>query len=130
MSYWRNIRLCFGGYQSDPEIEKEGEKMIFYSYKMRFETGVHLGDGFLDSSEICFCADRLFSALYVEAIRRVSGCEQKLLDDATRGEILFSDSMPFIGDEYYVPKPLCEVSKKTDEIKDRKKWKKKYMKGL
>ena len=43
--------------------------MEYEIYKMNFLTGVHFGDGMLNQSGYTFCADTLFSALYIEALK-------------------------------------------------------------
>lgn len=43
--------------------------MEYKAYKLRFLTGVHFGKGSLDDTSYAFCADTLFSALCIEALK-------------------------------------------------------------
>ena len=43
--------------------------MKYIAYKLKFSTGVHFGNGSLDNTEYTFCADTLFSALCIEAVK-------------------------------------------------------------
>lgn len=82
--------------------------MLEYTfYKLFFQTGVHLGNGILNSTEVTFRADTLFSALFIEAIKM--GCEDTFLEAVKNGEIVFSDAFPFDHDEYYIPKPMLHI---------------------
>ena len=40
--------------------------MKYYMFRLSFPYGVHFGDGNLDSSNMTFHADTLFSALFIE----------------------------------------------------------------
>ena len=84
--------------------------------KFEFSTPVHFGNGRLDTAEMIFCADRLFSALCIEALKK-GGEEylQKLCDAAKSGKLLFSDGLPYIGDTYYIPKPVMHIERNRDE---------------
>ena len=46
--------------------------MKYYMFRLSFPYGVHFGDGNLDSSNMTFHADTLFSALFIEAVKVVS----------------------------------------------------------
>jgi len=72
--------------------------------KFLFKQPVHFGDGRLYSSNYTFDAATLFSALFIEALRLGSSCE--LLNAAKNGALLISDAFPFIGDTFYLPKPM------------------------
>ena len=85
--------------------------MNFKICKMHFSTGLHIGKGLLTDGEPVFYADTLFSALCHEALK------MEKLDTLFRcckeGYLKFSDGMPFIQKELYLPKPLLRVE--TDE---------------
>lgn len=84
--------------------------------RLEFSTPVHFGNGRLDTAEMTFCADRLFSALCIEALKK--GGEEylkKICDAAKAGKLLFSDGLPYIGDTYYIPKPVIQVEHSRDE---------------
>ena len=81
--------------------------MKYAIYKLNFLTGVHIGTGRLSKSSMAFLADTIFSALCQEALKMngETGIE-RLVDYVKKGKLLISDSMPYIGEEYYLPKPV------------------------
>lgn len=81
--------------------------MNYKVYKMEFTTPVHFGIGMLNDSDIIFRADSLYSALYQEAMKL--GVEDVLFINSKNGDLRFSDALPYIGDEYYIPKPMLYV---------------------
>ena len=101
-------------------------------YKLKFETGVHFGNGSLSDSGSTFQADTLFSALCIEAVK--IGGEEKInrfVDAAKAGKIKLSDSFPYIGETLFIPKPFMPLetdkNKKSDS-KEKKAYKKlKYL---
>jgi CRISPR-associated protein Csm4 len=68
---------------------------------------VHFGDGRLSDCEYCCAADTLFSALFIEALNL--GCSEALREAAKGGNLLISDLFPYIGDRYYLPKPMLSA---------------------
>ena len=94
-------------------------------YQLRFNTPVHFGGSdsalSLYSSEDHFRADTLFSALCHTAlqINGSSGLE-KLLSLAGSGELLLSDSMPWSGECFYLPKPFF-TAQTTQELPAEKR---------
>ena len=88
--------------------------MFYIKYRLSFPSGLHLGDRSLDESLTAFRADTLFSALYQEALRQSEEAAAWLLDKVRKGEILFSDSFPYIGETEYVPKPMLRVQTDRD----------------
>ena len=84
--------------------------------KLDFGTAVHFGNGRLDTADMTFCADRLFSALCIEAHKK--GGEEYLgsiVKAAKAGDLLLSDGLPYIGDTYYIPKPVIHIERERDE---------------
>ncbi len=84
--------------------------------KLDFTTPVHFGGGRLDTAEMTFGADRLFSALCIESLKK--GGEEKvnaLYKAAKEGRLLLSDGLPYIGDTYYIPKPVVHIDRRQDE---------------
>ncbi len=79
-------------------------------YKFSFTTPVHFGTGILNESAISFCADTLFSALYIEALKL--GIADQLYDMTVNGKLLISDAFPYIGRQYFLPKPMLYVEGK------------------
>ena len=81
--------------------------MEYAVYKLDFKTSVHFGNGMLSDTGVTFCADTLFSALYIEAMK--IGKDSIFLSEVTQGKLLFTDAFPYIGDQYYLPKPMLYV---------------------
>lgn len=96
--------------------------MEYGIYKLDFKTGVHFGTGMLNESAMTFYADQLFSALYIEALKQ--GCAEEFMNNVRTGQLLFSDAFPFIGQQYFVPKPMLYVENKGGEQGDSIKKKK------
>lgn len=92
--------------------------MEYQLYKLVFSSGVHFGSGSLDSGEYAFCADTLFSALCQEAV----GMGEETLDMLVRyvkdGSLLFSDAFPFVGGEYFLPKPVLHMEREKSDVGD------------
>ena len=79
----------------------------FAFYKLEFPKGVHFGKGMLNDSTNTFHADMLFSALYIEALK--IGKESLFYEMTDKRELLFSDAFPYIGETYFLPKPMIYV---------------------
>lgn len=84
--------------------------MEYAIYKLAFKTGVHFGSGALSSNSITFLADNLFSALYIEALKR--GLNDELYRLCSEDDLLISDALPYIGDRYFLPKPNIYIEPK------------------
>ena len=83
--------------------------MNYKLLKLQFTTAVHFGTGGLTTTSNTLMADSLFSAMCTEAAR--SGEDPAdLIKAATAGRIRISDALPYIGDRYYIPKPLAEIT--------------------
>lgn len=82
--------------------------MQYGIYKFNFTSAVHFGDGMLNESGYTFPADRLFSALYIEALKY--GLQDKLLSSAEEGRLCFSDCLPFVKETYLLPKPIMYIA--------------------
>ena len=105
--------------------------MEYAAYRFKFNTPVHFGERTLKSREMTFSADRLFSALCIEAVKESGERLNELLTLADENKLLFSDAFPYAGDDYFFPKPIFSVKRKNndEDIKARKKFKKiKYLK--
>ena len=61
----------------------------------------------LNETANTFQADQLFSALYIEALKMQM--EEEFLDAVRSGRLLFSDAFPYMGQQYFVPKPMVYV---------------------
>lgn len=101
-------------------------------YRLRFKTAAHFGSSesalSLYTSEDHFRADTLFSALChtAAALQGDAGVE-KLVDKARAGALLFSDSMPWQGSTYYLPKPCYNGQTDRELPSDRRKAMKKLV---
>lgn len=87
--------------------------MRFCLYKLRFVTPVHFGgesgSSGLVAAEHSLRSDSFFSALCEEAA--ALGKLEALLEAARGGDLILSDLLPFIGEEYYLPKPFLQPKK-------------------
>lgn len=102
--------------------------MKYIAYKLCFQTGVHFGDGMLNDTKNTFCADTLFSAFCIEALKFGEKNLQNVYEKFNSGKLKISDGFPFIDSNLYIPKPLYTVESSESDIGDRKKWKKlKYL---
>lgn len=100
--------------------------MKYHIYKFHFNTAIHIGNGSLTDGENTICADTLFSGLCHQAVK-YGGQEyiDILVANAKNGNLLFSDMLPYIGDQLYIPKPLCPVKSEQDgDSVQKKKFKK------
>ena len=89
--------------------------MNYCLFKLAFSTPVHFGSSesarSLDTSQMSFCADTLFSAICHQAAlvgNRGGDAEnalQELYDMAATGTLLLSDSFPYKDASCYLPKP-------------------------
>ena len=105
--------------------------MEYAIYKMKFLTGLHIGNTLLEDSEMTIHADTLFSALCHQAL--LMGGEEKLrefYEMANEGDILISDLMPYDKENYYIPKPMVnrDFSDRDDDGSSEKKKQDKKMK--
>ena len=96
--------------------------MNYMIAKLRFLTGVHFGNGMLHDCVSTFRSDALFSALYIEAMK--INRAQDLYEAVKQGYLRFSDGLPFVENQYLVPRPMIyvETDRKSHE-EDRKKFK-------
>lgn len=78
--------------------------------KLEFNAPVHFGNGALSDSGKTFCADTLFSALYLEALK--SGQAEELYQRTKAGALLLSDAFPYVREEYFLPKPMVYIEPK------------------
>ena len=113
--------------------------MNYKIYKMTFKQGVHFGDHSLEKSEITFQADTLFSALCIEALK-IDKLDE-LLESVKENHLVFSDAFPYMGQEFFIPKPMKKIEQvvQSEDMTTRKKFKKleyiqvslldKYLKG-
>lgn len=89
--------------------------MIYFLYKLRFDTAVHFGgpDSALSlyTSEETLPADTLFSALCHEALQQGGPAAlAQLCGEVQQGKLRLSDTMPWHDETFYLPKPLLPAS--------------------
>ncbi len=100
--------------------------MQYQLYQLHFTAPVHIGRGLLSGSATTFCADTLFSALCIQALK--SGGEtalQQLVTWAKQGKCQLTDTFPFTPSAYYLPKPMIKI---THEQQGNSELKKKFKK--
>lgn len=83
--------------------------MNYKAYKLEFHGAVHFGKQSLEDGEYTFCADTLFSALCQEVLKRGEDTWNTFFQYAKEGAFLLSDAFPYIGDTYYLPKPVKRI---------------------
>lgn len=76
--------------------------MAYKMYIMNFRTA-HFGEGALDSSKMTFAADRLFSALVIEA--KKMGIMDDFLSLANQDDFVLTDAFPYRSSPF-LPKPI------------------------
>ena len=76
--------------------------MTYKMYIMDFDSA-HFGAGTLDSSKMTFSADRLFSALVIEANKM--GRLDEFLSLANQDDFVLTDAFPY-QDRPFLPKPI------------------------
>ena len=100
--------------------------MNYYLYKLKFDTAVHFGSASsalsLYTSEDHSCADTLFSALCHTALslHGQDGLEQ-LCGYAREGKLLLSDSMPWMDETFYLPKPFASAKAEREVSASKRK---------
>ncbi|MDY5496680.1 MAG: type III-A CRISPR-associated RAMP protein Csm4 [Anaerobutyricum sp.] len=97
--------------------------MNYNIYKLTFQSAVHFGDGGLTKGRSTLYADTIFSALCQEALK--IGCLETLIEKTRKNCLRISDGLPYIGDTYYIPKPLVSLTiEKNGDSKEKKELKK------
>lgn len=100
--------------------------MNYYLYKLKFDSAVHFGLSSsaqsLSSSDDHFCADTLFSALCHTALslRGQEGLDE-LCTAARDGKLYLSDSMPWMDEVFYLPKPTISARGERDIPAEKRK---------
>lgn len=84
--------------------------MKYVIYKFEFKTPVHFGKNDLSKADNTFMADTLFSALCNEAVKYGNDMLEDLYNAFKNRNLIISDAFPYIGDTYYLPKPVMRVT--------------------
>lgn len=89
--------------------------MKYKIYRMNFNTGLHIGNGFVSDNMEIIQADTLFSALcHMAAQWGGTQAVEQMVSWVKKGELLFSDALPYIGDSFYLPKPIVRFESSQD----------------
>lgn len=83
--------------------------MEYKIYRFAFRGAVHFGKNNLDEGEYSCCADTLFAALCQEALKIGDDVLQDFYHCAKGGDLLLSDLFPYIGDTFFIPKPIKRI---------------------
>lgn len=83
--------------------------MEYKIYKLHFKTGVHFGKNSLESTGFTIGADTFFSAMCHEFLKQGIDRLEWFLEQAFDEKFVISDALPFIGDTYYLPKPMLKI---------------------
>lgn len=89
--------------------------MEFKVYQFNFTTGVHFGKRAVDDTEYTLGADTIFSALCHEFLKQGKEELSWFVKRAMEGNIRLSDGFPYIGDTYYVPKPMIDMEQEKEQ---------------
>ena len=93
--------------------------MSYYIYKLKFNNGIHIGDGgSLEKTAISMKSNTFFSAIYSEYMRIFS--DDMLLNAIKRSEFCISDLLPYKDDILYIPKPYVSVERNTSNNINKK----------
>ncbi len=87
-------------------------------YKLQFRHA-HFGDGLLSDSIANFDASRLYSALFLEALKL--DCEDEFLALTQQTDFVLSDAFPYIDGQPYLPKPIGYPEYEESTLQDLKK---------
>ena len=101
----------------------------FNVYKLRFTAPVHFGGDnalSLESAQMHFCADTLFSALcHAALLQGGNEAVERLCATAAAGDMRLSDGMPWAedqkGDQFYLPRPFLAPIKRVETSPDKRK---------
>lgn len=100
--------------------------MNYAVFKLVFKTAYHvgndLGSATLASAEMTINSDTLFSALCIEALQ-LGGEEylKKLYKKCLDDELVFSSLFPYLGEDYFLPKPILHIENTLNKEEDLKK---------
>ena len=103
--------------------------MNFNVYKLRFTAPVHFGGDnalSLESAQMHFCADTLFSALcHAALLHGGNEAVARLCAAAAAGDMRLSDGMPWAkeqkGDQFYLPRPFLSPVKRMETSPEKRK---------
>ena len=74
-----------------------------------------MGKRSLEDAGYTLCADTIFSAMCHEFVKQGETCLRAFVGKVCRGQIQISDAFPYIGDTYYIPKPMIKVTAEREQ---------------
>lgn len=89
--------------------------MNYAIYKLKFTAPVHFGKKLLSDSDFTLCSDTVFAALCLEAVQMGKEQLDELVSAVKSDSIQLSDTFPYIGDKFLIPKPHVFVEHSQDE---------------
>lgn len=89
--------------------------MEFKIYQFNFTTGVHFGKRTVDDAEYTLGADTIFSAMCQEYLKQGMEKFSWFVTKTMEGSIKLSDGFPYIGDTYYIPKPMVKIENEKNQ---------------
>ncbi|MDO5716146.1 MAG: type III-A CRISPR-associated RAMP protein Csm4 [Tissierellia bacterium] len=98
--------------------------MKYKCYRLTFPKGLRMGKGRIDTSEIEIPGDVLFSAILNEASKISGQCCERIIEETRNGNLLFTDAFPYIGEEYFLPKPYIQINSESGNSSEKKEFKK------
>lgn len=97
--------------------------MKYTIYKLNFKKGIRIGKNKLSETKTTFTADLIFSGILNEISKYDEKLLEQVVESTKNGELLFSDSFPFIKDELMLPKPMISIGNEDGDSKEKKKYK-------
>ena len=97
--------------------------MKYGIYKLQFNTGLHMGLGNLETHSLKIFADVLYSAVINESALTGKEFLQKMLGHFEK-DIYLTDGFPYMGKEYFLPKPFLQFESNRGDSVEKKLYKK------
>lgn len=85
--------------------------MEYKIFKFAFNTAVHFGKHNLVDGDYTLHADTIFSAMYIEALKHGNEYAKELYQAVMNEQLILSDAFPFVGKQYYLPKPMKHIER-------------------
>ena len=97
--------------------------MKYGIYKLQFNTGLHMGLGNLETHSLKIFADVLYSAVINESALTGKELLQRMLKHFEK-DIYLTDGFPYMGAEYFLPKPFLQFESNRGDSVEKKLYKK------
>lgn len=98
--------------------------MKYKIYRLYFRAGLRIGGGKMESNTIDLPSDVLFSAIINEASQMDAATCNKAIELFRDKKLVLSDGFPFIGDDYFLPKPMISIDGTDNDASNKKLFKK------